>query len=70
MLEQVVATLASCVMTFSDLDIFAEGLQSEVSMGILDRLRWVAKEGDLNSTLARLQSHKSSLNLMLMILTW
>lgn len=70
MLEQVVAILASCVMIFSDLDIFVEGVQSDATMGILDRLRWVSKENDLNATLTRLQSHKSSMNLMSMILTW
>lgn len=70
MVDQVVATLAACVTTFSDLDVFAESLQSENDLGILDRLRWISKDKDLKSIRGRLQTHKSSLTLMLTILTW
>ncbi|KAI0144646.1 Rho GTPase activation protein [Xylariaceae sp. FL1272] len=69
LVDQVIATLAACVTTFSELDIFTEALQSDHDLGILDRLRWVAKEGEVKDLLTRLESHKSSLNLMLMILT-
>ena len=70
MVDQVVATLAACVTTFSDLDTFVEGLQNESEMKILDRLRWFSKEKDIQAILARLQSHKNSLTLMLNILSW
>ena len=70
MVDQVVATLSACVTMFSDLDVFAEGLQSDENMGLLDRLRWVAKERDLRAVLEQLEVRKSSLTLMLSILTW
>ncbi|KAM4057601.1 rhoGAP domain-containing protein [Hirsutella rhossiliensis] len=70
MVEQVVVTLAACVTAFSELDTFATALQSEMRMSILDRLRWVTKEKDIKHVLVRLETHKSSLALMLMILTW
>lgn len=70
LLEQIVATLGSCVITFSELDVFVESLSSDARMGVLERLRWVSKADDVKDTLARLQNHKSSLTLMLTILTW
>ncbi|KAI1353081.1 Rho GTPase activation protein [Xylaria sp. FL0043] len=69
LVDQVIATLAACVTTFSELDTFTEALQSESDLNLLDRLRWVSKESELKTILMRIESHKSSLNLMLMILT-
>lgn len=69
MVEQVVATLAACVTTFSELDTFATALQNDADMKILDRLRWASKDKDIKAVLVRLESHKSSLTLMLTILT-
>ncbi|KAH7268879.1 Rho GTPase activation protein [Fusarium solani] len=69
MVEQVVATLAACVTTFSELDAFATALQNDADMKILDRLRWASKDKDIKAVLVRLESHKSSLTLMLTILT-
>ncbi|KAI3325590.1 Rho GTPase activation protein [Xylariaceae sp. AK1471] len=69
LVNQVITTLATCVTTFSELDTFTEALKSESDLNILDRLRWVAKESEIKGILARLESHKSSLNLMLTILT-
>lgn len=70
LVDQVITTLAACVTTFSELDTFAEALQSESDLNLLDRLRWVSKESELKAILMRIESHKGSLNLMLMILTW
>ncbi|KAH7201365.1 hypothetical protein DER44DRAFT_900043 [Fusarium oxysporum] len=67
MVEQVVATLAACVTTFSELDTFATALENETSF--LDRMRWASKDKELHAILVRLESHKSSLTLMLTILT-
>ncbi|KAG8670537.1 GTPase activating protein (GAP) for Rho1p [Fusarium poae] len=67
MVEQVVATLAACVTTFSELDTFVTVLENDV--GILDRLRWASKSKDIQGILVRLESHKSSLTLILTILT-
>ncbi|KAI8664616.1 Rho-GAP domain-containing protein [Fusarium keratoplasticum] len=61
MVEQVVATLAACVTTFSELDTFAKALQNDADMKILDRLRWASKDKDIKAMLVRLESHKSSL---------
>ncbi|RSL49573.1 hypothetical protein CEP54_012373 [Fusarium duplospermum] len=69
MVEQVVATLAACVKTFSELDTFAAALQNDSDMQILDRLRWASKDKEIKAVLVRLESHKSSLTLMLTILT-
>ncbi|TLD26935.1 hypothetical protein PspLS_05195 [Pyricularia sp. CBS 133598] len=69
MVDHVVVTLAACVTTFSELDALAASLQSDVEMSMLDRLRWVSKEKQINNVLVRLESHKSSLTLMLTILT-
>ncbi len=70
MVEQVVVTLAACVTTFSELDSLATGLESEANMNILNRFRWISKEGEIKRVLDRLGSHKSSLTLILAILTW
>lgn len=70
LVDQVVVTLAVCVTTFSELDAFATSLDCEADMNILDRLRWVGKDSTVKAILARLESHKSSLALMLTILTW
>ncbi|KAL6914828.1 hypothetical protein FSST1_012588 [Fusarium sambucinum] len=68
MVEQVVATLAACVTTFSELDTFVTALENDTT--VLDRLRWASKSKDIHGILVRLESHKSSLTLMLTILTW
>jgi hypothetical protein len=70
LVDQVITTLATCVSTFSELDTFTEALKSDSDLNILDRLRWVAKDGEIKEIFARLESHKNSLNLMLTILTW
>ncbi|KAJ4017851.1 GTPase activating protein (GAP) for Rho1p [Fusarium irregulare] len=70
MVEQVVATLAACVTTFSELDTFAIALQNDAEMKVLDRLRWSSKDKEIKAVLVRLESHKSSLTLMLAILSW
>jgi hypothetical protein len=70
LVEQVVTTLAATVTTFSELDVFVETLESDERMGLMDRLRWVSKEKALNELIQKLQLHKSSMGLMLTILTW
>ena len=70
LVDQVLVTLAACVTTFSELDTFAKDLQSDHTMGILNRLRWASKDKEIQAVLQRLESHKSSLTLMMTILTW
>jgi len=70
LLDQVVVTLTACVMTFSDLDGCVKGLFNDVRLGFLDGMRWASKTAELTKYLRSLESHKSSLILMISILTW
>lgn len=70
MAEQVVATLAACVQTFSGLDTFVSMFDNDEGAGLLDRFRWASKQQELTTIVSRLQMHKSSLALILTILTW
>jgi hypothetical protein len=68
--DQVVTTLAATVTTCSELDVFVEALDSDDSIGLMDRVRWLTKEKDLKGLISKLQLHKSSTSFMLTILTW
>ena len=70
LINQMVAIISACVITFSELDAFTESLQSGDNMDLMDRFRWMSKSKDLSEILTNLQMHKNSLNLMVMILTW
>ena len=70
LIEQIVTILAACVTTFSDLDVFVDTLDSDEKLGLLDKLRWASKAKALSEIIAKLQMRKSSLTLMLTILTW
>ena len=70
MIEQVVVIFTDCVSTFSELEQTLESLQIGEHIRVIDRLKWSSKETTISKLLARLQSSKTSLNLMLTILTW
>ena len=70
MIEQVIITLTDCVSIFSELERVLETLRSDSPMRAIDRVKWSLKERTLEKLLARLQGSKTSLNLMLTILTW
>jgi hypothetical protein len=70
LVEQIVITLSACVTTFSDLDVFVESLGTDANMGLLDRLRWVTKTSTIQEHMQKLEVHKSTLPLMMTILTW
>jgi hypothetical protein len=70
MVEHVVVTLVVCVTTFSDLDRFVELLEKLKSGRVRSRFRWVVMEKELGGILSRLQLHKTSLSLILSILSW
>lgn len=70
LVEQVVITLSACVSTFSELDVFVDTLNTDQSMGLLDRIRWATKASTIKELLDRLEAHKASLTLMTTILTW
>ena len=69
LVDQVVLTLSACVATFSELDVFSELLQSDSSMGIMDRVRWARKSDAATEYLEKLRMHKNSLSFMLTIIT-
>lgn len=70
LVEQVVITLSACVTTFSELDVFVGALQSDETLGLMDRIRWGTKTTTIKEHLQKLEMHKSSLTLMMTILTW
>ena len=71
MVEQVVVILAGCVSTFADLEHVAEKLKTgQPIRAALERLKWARYQGDISKILGRLQVSKSSLNLVLAVLTW
>jgi len=73
-LEHLVATLTGCVCAFDQLEMVLEGLNANLdvssSLGLWDSAKWALKNQDLGRVLGDLQNHKSSLNLMLSIVTW
>jgi hypothetical protein len=70
LVEQIVITLSACVATFSELDVFVGTLDSDAMLGLMDRIRWATKTSTIKEHLQKLEMHKSSLTLMLTILTW
>ena len=70
LVEQVVVTLADCVTTFSELEAVLGTARIESELRILDRVKWAAKESKVADIQRRLQCNKSSLTLMLTILSW
>lgn len=70
LVEEIVSTLTACVMTFSDLHGCINGLKGEDSLGLVNSIRWAARSSELKGCLQNLESHKTSLTLMLTILTW
>lgn len=70
MVEQVVVTLTACVMTFSELEETLESLTHDTPKQLSRRIAWLRKENKLAKLCRRLNSSKTSLNLMLTTLSW
>ena len=70
MVDQLVAILSNCVLTFSELEEVIEPLKSDSLLRPARLVLWSRKEHSVSLLLARLQSSKISLNLMLTTLTW
>ena len=71
MVDQIVVALTNCVLIFSELEETVHKL--ELTQPILPantRLKFVLKEAAISKLLTRLQASKSSLNLILITLTW
>ena len=70
MVEQVVVTLTACVITFSELEKILDPLKDQTPRKMGSRIAWMRKEPALARLCLRLNSSKTSLNLMLTTLTW
>jgi hypothetical protein len=70
LVDQIVVTLSGCVSIFSDLDIFVEVLGSDHGLGLMDRFRWASRASTIQEHLQKLEMHKTTLTLMVTILTW
>ena len=70
MLDKVVVTLANCVMIFSDLETIVCSLNIEDPKQTWARVTWARQESRIATLSERLQASKTSLTLMVSILTW
>jgi len=66
-LRNLIATLTSCAITYSDME---HVIGKCIEGGAVKRVRWVMNEADIGELLQRVQAHKLSLTLMLTILQW
>ncbi|KAF8246682.1 hypothetical protein K440DRAFT_327831 [Wilcoxina mikolae CBS 423.85] len=64
--DQLVLTVAACIRSLAELEKELDGV---VGVGMLDRLKWTVREAGIRRILEALQMHKSSLTLVLTILT-
>lgn len=69
-LDQVVTINTSCVLTLSELEKFVDSFKGRQSLSRMDRLRWMKNESRIDRMLLRIRASRSSLNLILVILTW
>jgi hypothetical protein len=64
--DQLVLTVAACIRSLAELEKELDGV---VGVGMLDRLKWTVRETGIRRILEALQTHRSSLTLVLTILT-
>ncbi|KAH0538920.1 hypothetical protein FGG08_004511 [Glutinoglossum americanum] len=67
--NQFLMTLTGIVCAISELEMEIDGLKVDHDLGLLDRIKWACEKPAITGLLRRLQDHKSSLALMLEILT-
>lgn len=65
--DQVVAIISGCVITFSELEKLLDEMKV-VNSGVLDRFKWAGRESEMLVLIQRLQNHKASLSLIVNIL--
>ena len=70
MVDQIVATLTTCVMTFSKLEAILTSLNLNQPQQKWARVAWARQESSLTALLERLKRSKVSLTLNLTTLTW
>ncbi|KAL8839292.1 MAG: hypothetical protein Q9170_001809 [Blastenia crenularia] len=69
MIEQVIIVFTDCVSLFAELEQNLESLKTGEPMRTIDRVKWATKEKSILRLLARLQTSKASLTMLLSILT-
>jgi len=69
-LGQVIVVNTSCVLTLSELEKILDSFKLNQPMPTLDKVRWTRTEPTIIGILDRIRASKSSLNLILTILTW
>jgi len=69
LVDDLVIIVTGCLCSFSELEALLKGFSTDEPNGpplnLWDRARWAAKEPDLTKALADLQSHKTSINVLL-----
>lgn len=70
MIEDLIVVLSNCVLIFSELEKLVDGLKPNELLRASDILRWTMKEKVVAALLFRLQTSKTSLNLMISVLTF
>lgn len=74
MVEQVVVSLTECVLVVSELQRIMDQARIEskvdTSMRVVGRMRIAWREQEINDILVRLRASRSTLHLMVAILTW
>jgi len=68
--EHLVATLTHAVLTFSELEALVKKIIAGPRASVILYLNWTRKQNKLATIMLRLESHKSSLSLMLSIAQW
>ncbi|KAG4437681.1 hypothetical protein IFR05_006843 [Cadophora sp. M221] len=69
MFEEITSTLTGLVETFSELSKCIEGLETDQGLGWLDSIKWVSRADELKGYWQKLERGKTSLMLMISILT-
>ena len=71
LVEQIIVVLTTSVMTYSKLEKTIEPLRYQSTVGgATKRWEWTRKKSEVSRLFQRVQSSKTSLNLMLTILVW
>jgi hypothetical protein len=68
--EHLVTSLTQAVLTFSELEALVNKIITRPRTSLMLRANWMLKQNKLASIMLRLESHKSSLSLMLSIAQW
>ena len=68
--DQVIIISTSCVLTMSELERILDSFKFDQPMSTVSKIRWSRQEQKIAGILTRVRASKSSLNLILTILSW